>query len=70
MSRIEQSVDRIKPKYRDVLILRILEGLPSKEVSRLLGMPVATVNTRTHRALALLRRNARRLGIVESELFS
>lgn len=70
MDRIQDVVDRIKPKYRDVLILRLIEGLPSKEVSQFLGLPVATVNTRTHRALALLRRGAKRKGIRESELFS
>ena len=70
MGVIKKLVDRIKPKYRDVLILRIMEGLPSEQVSRLLKIPVPTVNTRTHRALQHLRKLAQIEGVREEEWFS
>lgn len=70
MGRINALVDKIKPKYRDVLIMRVIEGMASEEVSKLLRIPVPTVNTRTHRALRELRRLARSEGIREEEWFT
>lgn len=68
--RMNRVIDRIKPKYRDVLILRVIEGLRSEHVSKLLNIPVATVNTRTHRALQQFRKKAASEGIHEKELLS
>lgn len=68
--RVHQAIDRIKPKYRDVLILRVIMGVPSEQVSRMLKLPVATVNTHTHRALKELRRLCQQEGIREDEVFS
>lgn len=66
--RIDRAIKRMKPKYRDILILRVIQGLPSEHVSAMLDMPVSTVNTRTHRALQLLRRLAKQEGLQENEL--
>ena len=52
-NRIHKALYRMKPKYRDVLILRLIQGLPSEQVASMLNLPVATVNTHTHRALKL-----------------
>ncbi|MBI1390674.1 MAG: sigma-70 family RNA polymerase sigma factor [bacterium] len=70
LNRIHALIDRLKPKYKDVLILRVIEGLSGEETSKLLRIPVATVNTRSHRALQELRRLARLEGLREDELFS
>ncbi len=69
MVRIEKAIDRLKPKYKDVLILRMIQGLPSEKVAQLLDIPVPTVNTRTFRALEQLRRLTQQEGISENELF-
>lgn len=42
--------------YRSVLILRFFDEEPPREIARRLGVPVATVNSRIQRGLALLRR--------------
>ncbi|MGC9326957.1 MAG: RNA polymerase sigma factor [Candidatus Hinthialibacter sp.] len=68
--RIQRALDRLAPKYRDIITLRLIQGLPSDQVSELLNIPVSTVNTRIHRALKTLRRYARQEGIEEEELFS
>ncbi len=67
--KIDCAIKRMKPKYRDILILRVIQGLPSERVSEMLGIPVSTVNTQTHRAIQILRRMARQEGLKENELF-
>ena len=51
------------------LILRIIMGVPSEKVSQLLKIPVATVNTHTHRALKELRVICGQEGLHEDEVF-
>lgn len=70
MARIQKAIDSLKPAYRDVLILRMMQGMPSEQVSKSLDIPVPTVNTRLYRALEQLRRICRQQGIREEELFS
>lgn len=69
MERIHKAMERLKPDYRDVLILRLVQGLPSGEAAQMLEIPVATVNTRLYRALEQLRKICRREGIREEEVF-
>ncbi len=52
---VRREVARLPAHYRDVLVLRHLEGLTVEETGRLLDIPPATVKTRTRRGLALLR---------------
>ncbi len=47
---VAQAMAQLAPAYREVLVLRDVEGLTAPEVSELLGLPVATVKTRLHRA--------------------
>lgn len=68
--RIARALDRMAPKYRDIISLRMIQGLPGERVAELLDIPVSTVNTRIHRALRTLRRFARQEGVQEEELFS
>ncbi|MEW6238530.1 MAG: sigma-70 family RNA polymerase sigma factor [Candidatus Omnitrophota bacterium] len=69
MERIQRAASRLKPKYRDVLILRMMQGLPGEQVAEMLNIPVATVNTRLFRALEHLRRFSQQEGLSENELF-
>ena len=45
-----KALTRLKPEYREVFILRSLEGLSVKEVSVILQIPEGTVKTNLHRA--------------------
>ncbi len=69
-TRLDRAIQRLKPKYRDVLILRMMQGLPGETVSEMLKIPIPTVNTRLHRALKHLRTYAQQEGIREDEVFS
>lgn len=48
-------LDRLANNYRAVILLHDLEGLTNPEIAELLGMPLATVKIRLHRARAKLR---------------
>lgn len=49
------AVTRLKPEYREVLLLVVLEQMPYDEVARTLGIPCGTVMSRLARAREQLR---------------
>ena len=49
------ALDRLSPELRAVVQATVLDGLTTKEASRLLGIPSGTVKTRMMRAKAQLR---------------
>ena len=57
--RLEQALARsiasLDPKYRDVLVLRDIEGLPAGEEAQVMGLTVEAVKSRLHRARASVR---------------
>ena len=47
---LEQALTRIRPEYREVVVLRYQEGLTHPEIAEILGLPSGTVKTYLHRA--------------------
>ena len=47
---VRAAIDRLPQRYRDVFVLRQLEGIAVKEVAEILGIPEGTVKTNLHRA--------------------
>jgi RNA polymerase sigma-70 factor, ECF subfamily len=65
---LEAAIDALAPKYREVLILRDVEGLTAPEVANVLGISAAAVKSRLHRARRAVRDAvAPRLGIGQPE---
>ena len=52
---LEQAIASLPVQFRSVFMLREVEGLSLRETAQSLGIPVATVKTRDHRARAMLR---------------
>jgi RNA polymerase sigma-70 factor (ECF subfamily) len=52
---IERSLNRLSEEYRIVILLHDVEGLPNEEVADTLGLSVAAVKSRIHRARLFLR---------------
>jgi RNA polymerase sigma-70 factor (ECF subfamily) len=52
---LARSIASLDPKYRDVLVLRDVEGLPAGEVAQVMGLTVEAVKSRLHRARASVR---------------
>src|SRR6266581_1354067 len=44
------ALDRVAPEFREVIVLRELEGLSYKEISDVAGVPIGTVMSRLSRA--------------------
>lgn len=61
---IEQAIFALDPMYREVLVLRDVEGLTANEVAEVLGISTQAVKSRLHRArLSVRERVAPLLGI-------
>lgn len=52
---LARAIAELEPMYREVLVLRDIEGLTAPEVAEVLGIGVAAVKSRLHRARAAVR---------------
>jgi RNA polymerase sigma-70 factor (ECF subfamily) len=52
---IERATGRLPEMYRDVYVLADVEGLPNAEIGELLGLSLAGVKSRLHRARLMMR---------------
>src|ERR671928_12781 len=65
-SALQSAIAALDPMYREVLVLRDVEGLSAPEVAEILGLSVEAVKSRLHRARVSVReRIAPILGIPE-----
>lgn len=60
---VRDAIDRLSPKFREVLILRELEGLSYRDVARVLKVKQGTVESRIYRARERLARELEKLGV-------
>lgn len=54
--RVQAALSRLKPEFRTVIVLRLMEGYSTKETAEILGLPVGTVLSRLRRSLEKLKR--------------
>src|SRR5512138_2638711 len=52
---LEEAIGALEPMYREVLVLRDVEGLSAAEVAEVLGLSVDAVKSRLHRARVAVR---------------
>lgn len=52
---LETAIGRLDPMYREVLVLRDVEGLTAPEVAEIMGLSVEAVKSRLHRARVAVR---------------
>ena len=53
--RMKERIQELEEKYREALILRYQEDMSYEEISKVLELPVSTIETRIHRAKKMLR---------------
>jgi RNA polymerase sigma-70 factor (ECF subfamily) len=53
---VHSAIAALERPYREVLVLRDLEGLSGEETAAALGLELAAMKTRLHRARSMLRR--------------
>ena len=56
---LHQALDRLGPEFREVIVLRELEGLSYKEIGDVTGVPIGTVMSRLARARRRLQETLR-----------
>jgi RNA polymerase sigma-70 factor (ECF subfamily) len=56
------AMSKLKPDYREVLLLRFVEGYGAADVGRMTGRSEGAVRTLQHRALDRLRKELDRMG--------
>jgi len=54
-SQVKKALDKIKPEYKEMIILRFIEGLSPKEMSEIIGISENVVSVRIHRAIKKLK---------------
>ena len=59
-SRLRETVQKLPPQYRIVLVLRDMEGLTDDEVAEITGVRPGTVRVRLHRARLFVRKELMR----------
>ncbi len=52
---IQDSVNGLEPKYKKLVEMTYIQGYTQEEVSKILGIPLGTVKTRTRKAIQILR---------------
>ena len=63
LEAVHEAIARLEPEYRAALVLRDLEGLSGEETASVLGVPIATMKTRLHRARRAVREELVRRGV-------
>lgn len=56
VDRIHKALNKLKPEFRSVIVLRLMEGYSTKETAEILGLPVGTVLSRLRRSQEKLKR--------------
>ena len=54
--RVQRALNGLKPDFRSVIVLRLMEGYSTKETAEILGIPVGTVLSRLRRSQEKLKR--------------
>jgi RNA polymerase sigma-70 factor (ECF subfamily) len=60
LEALEAAIRKLPDDYRPVFILRDVDGLTSREVSKILDLTVPAVKSRLHRSRLMLRRRLNR----------
>ncbi len=53
---VEKALQLLEPKYRSVIVMRMLQGYDTKETAEALGLPIGTVLSRLSRAQEQMRK--------------
>jgi RNA polymerase sigma-70 factor (ECF subfamily) len=59
---LDAAIDRLRPEYRRIVVLRYMEDLDYADIAEVVGVPLGTVKTFLHRARRALADELRRVG--------
>ncbi len=56
LTMLDRSLDKLSPKYKEVLVLYYIEELDYKEIAEVLQIPISTVGVRLQRGRVMLKK--------------
>jgi len=56
---VDEAIADLSPQQRAIVVLRLKEGMPPREIAQHLGLPPRQVRSQLHRAITRLRENVR-----------
>ena len=59
---LDAAIDRLRPEYRRIVVLRYMEDLDYADIADVMGVPLGTVKTFLHRARRALADELRKAG--------
>ena len=65
--RLTRALEDLSPRFREVLVLRELEGCSYKEIAAITSMPIGTVMSALARARQRLQRSLTRTGQADNQ---
>ncbi len=60
---VQQALDGLPPDYREVIVLKHIEGLDYQEIAEILGVSIGALKVRAHRGREMLRKLLEGLGV-------
>jgi len=60
---IQQAVNKLSPKFKEVIVLRDIQEFSYEEISEIVGIPLGTVKSRVNRARLKLQEDLKDLVI-------
>ncbi len=63
--RVQELLDSLSPEQREILILRVIEGVSAAEAAEIVGSTAGAVRVAQHRALAKLKKSMGRVGDID-----
>lgn len=63
--QVKRCLEEIPEPYREVILLRVINGLPYEDIASTTGSPLGTVKSRLHAGFEFLRRALKRRRLVE-----
>jgi len=64
---IQKAIDKLSPKFKQVIILRDIQGFSYEEIAEIVGIPLGTVKSRVNRARLKLQEDLQDI-IVDTEM--
>jgi RNA polymerase sigma-70 factor (ECF subfamily) len=55
LEKMREEISNLKEKYKEIIVLKVFEGLSYQEISKTLNIPIGTVSSRMNTALLSLR---------------
>ena len=64
---IQRAIDKLSPKFKQVIILRDIQGFSYEEIAEIVGIPLGTVKSRVNRARLKLQEDLQDI-VVDTEI--